>query len=163
MCRRHHEVGDDDDEGMETERQNPSVGQKLVGGLEKKYTVKRASRTEGGESEPFPDYGLPQVSTSSMISLPLTGQDDTPPVPVQPRQTYTRQNTDPSQQFSVPRKPLRPRSESMQESKALLPGQNDMMTSEPVDEHRDSTELQDLGPSNMSKVGSTDYSRLPSR
>ena len=161
MCRRHREVGDDD--VLEKERQNSSVGQKLVGGLEKKYTVKRASRTVGEESEPFPDYGLPRVTTSSMISLPLTGQDDTPPIPVLPRQTYVRQNTDPSRQFSVPRKPLRPRSESMQESEVSLLGQNDMMTSEPVDEHHDSTELQDLGPSNMSKAGSTGYGRLPSR
>jgi hypothetical protein len=171
LCRRHREDGYDDNEPLEKRRQNSSVGERLVGGLEKKYTIKRASRMDGEEMEPIPDYGLPLVTTTSTISLPLAGQDSSPSSQSQPRQTYVRQDSDASQRFYVPRKPLQPRPEFAQESGEPLLGNdgskpiliNESWTSEPVDEHRDPMELQDLMASAMAKTGNSSYGRLPSR
>jgi hypothetical protein len=170
MCRRRREEGDDDDEALQKQRMSSSVGERLVGGLERMYTTKRASRMKDEEMEPMPDYGLPLVTTTSAISLPLPGEDSSPTSPAQPRQTYVRQNSESSTQFSVPRKPLRPRSESAQENDALLLGHNtsepvlgsESLTLEPVDERNDLAELQNLTAS-MPTSGSTGYGRLPSR
>ena len=171
MCQRHRQAGDVDDEALEKQRKSSSVGERLIGGLEKRYTVKRALRTENEEMEPIPDYGLPLVAATSTISLPLIGQDrDWAPL-AQPRQTYVRQNSDASRQFSVPRKPLRPRSESAHESETLLLSHNssepvlgnESLTSEAVDEQYDPTGLQDLTDSAIPKAGSSGYGRLPSR
>jgi hypothetical protein len=104
-------------------------------------------------------------------SLPLAGQDSSPSSQSQPRQTYVRQDSDASQRFYVPRKPLQPRPEFAQESGEPLLGNdgskpiliNESWTSEPVDEHRDPMELQDLMASAMAKTGNSSYGRLPSR
>jgi hypothetical protein len=170
MCRKLREEGADDDEALEKQKQKSSVGEKLVGGLERLYTVKRVSRMEGEEMESMPDYGLPLVTTTSAISLPVPGEGSDETSLAQPRQTYVRQNSESSTQFSIPRKPLRPRSESAQESDAPLLGHNDSepvlgsesFTSEPVDGHQSLTELQDRTASEMPKVGNTGYGRLPS-
>jgi hypothetical protein len=171
MCRRHREEGDDGSDALEKQRENSSVGEKLVGGLEKMYTVKRASRMRGEEMQPIPDYGLPLVKTTSAISIPLPGQEDSENSPAQIRHTYLRQNSETSTHFSIPRKPLRPRSESAQESDVLLLSQNssepvlgsESLTSEPFDENQDLMQLQEQTASSMPNVGNTGYGRLPSR
>jgi hypothetical protein len=171
MCRRLREEGADDDEASEKQRQNSSVGEKLVGGLERLYTVKRVSRLEDEEMKSIPDYGLPLVTTTSAISLPMPEEDGSPTSLAQPRQTYVRQNSDSSTQFSISRKPVRLRSESAHESDAPLLSHNsselalgsDRFTSEPVDKHRSLTEFPDLTASEMPKGGNSGYGRLPSR
>lgn len=172
MCRRHRQAGHDGDNGaMEKERQKSSVGEKLVGGLEKMYTVKRASRREGDGVDRVPDYGLPQLTTTSTISLPFVGQVSGPSSPRRPRQTYVRQNSDASRHSSIPRKPVPLRSESMLDSEAPLLGSSssepfqshETLASEPADDHQDMTELQELTAPARLRAGNTGYERLPSR
>jgi hypothetical protein len=180
MCRRHRESGDAEDEALEKHRQNSSIGERLVGGIQKMYTVKRASRTKGEDTEgegtdceemkPIPDYGLPQVKATSTISLPLVKEENSPTSPVQSHQSYARQNSDTSHTFTVPRKPLRSRSESTHSHEGLLSGNEssepilstETLTSEQADEPQSATELQGLTASVISQAGTTGYGRLPS-
>jgi hypothetical protein len=181
MCRRHRESGDVEDEGLEKRRQNSSIGEKLVGGIHKLYTVKRASRNKGEdteademenrEMEPMEDYSLPQVTAASTVSLPLIVEESRSTSAVQSRQSYARQNSDTSYTFTVPHKPLRSRSESTHSYEGLLSGNGssdpilgtETLTSEPVDEPQNATELQGLRGSVISQAGTTGYGRLPSR
>lgn len=176
MCRRHRESGDEEEEALGKYRQNSSVGERLVGGIQKMYTVKRASKmkdeeTESEEMEPMPDYGLPQVTATSTISLPLIEEESSPTSPAQSRQSYVRQNSDTSHTFTVHRKPRRPRSESTHSHEGLLSGNEssepilstETLTLEPADEVQDATELQGLTAPVISQAGTTGYGRLPSR
>jgi hypothetical protein len=181
MCRRHRESGDVEDEGLEKRRQNSSIGERLVGGIHKLYTVKKVSRmkgedTEGGETEskemePMADYDLPQVTATSTFSLPLIVEEGRSTSAVQSRQSYARQNSDTSHTFTVLHKSLRSRSESTHSSEGLLSGNEssepilgtETLTSEPVDESQDATELQGLRASMISQASTSGYGRLPSR
>ena len=180
MCRRHRESGDVEDEELEKRRQNSSIGEKLVGGIHKLYTVKRASRNKGEdteademenrEMEPMEDYSLPQVTAASTVSLPLIVEESRSTSAVQSRQSYARQNSDTSYTFTVPHKPLRSRSESTHSYEGLLSGNEssdpilgtETLTSEPVDEPQNATELQGLRGSVIPQAGTTCYGRLPS-
>jgi hypothetical protein len=181
MCRRHRESGDVEDEALEKRRHNSSIGERLVGGIQKMYTVKRASRTKGQdaegdeteseEMEPMADYGPPQVTATSNISLPSIEEERNPTSTVQSPQSYVRQDTDTSHTFTVPHKPLRSRSESRHSYEGLLSGNessepilnNETLTSEPaVDESQDATELQGVRASVIPQAGTTDYTQLPS-
>jgi hypothetical protein len=176
MCRRSRESGDEEEEALEKHRQNSSIGERLVGGIQKKYTVKKASKmkdeeTESEEMEPLPDYGLPQVTAASTISLPLIEEESSPTSPAQSRQSYVRQNSDTSHIFTVHRKPHRPRSESAHSHEGLLLGNessepilsDETLTSEPANELQGATELQGLTASAIPQAGATGYGRLPSR
>jgi hypothetical protein len=180
MCRRHRESGDVEDEGLEKRRQNSSIGERLVGGIHKLYTVKKVSRmkgedtegdeTESKEMEPMADYDLPQVTATSTFSLPLIVEEGRSTSAVQSRQSYARQNSDTSHTFTVLHKSLRSRSESTHSSEGLLSGNEssepilgtETLTSEPVDESQDATELQGLRASMISQAGTSGYGRLPS-
>lgn len=172
MCRRHRQAGHDSDNGaIEKKRQKSSVGEKLVGGLEKMYTVKRASRREGNGVDRVPDYGLPQLTTTSTISLPFVGQVSGPSSPTNPRQTYVRQNSDASRHSSIPHESVPLRSESILDSEAPLLGSSssepfqshETLASEPADDHQDMTELQELTAPARLRASSTGYEPLPSR
>jgi hypothetical protein len=176
MCRRSRESGDEEEEALEKHRQNSSIGERLVGGIQKKYTVKKASKmkdeeTESEEMEPMPNYGLPQVSATSTISLSLIEEGSCPTSPAQSRQSYVRQNSDTSHTFTVHRKPHRPRSESAHSHEGLLLGNessepilsDETLTSEPANELQGATELQGLTASAIPQAGATGYGRLPSR
>jgi hypothetical protein len=181
MCRRHRESGDVEDEGLEKRRQNSSIGERLVGGIHKLYTVKKVSRmkgedtegdeTESKEMEPMADYDLPQVTATSTFSLPLIVEEGRSTSAVQSRQSYARQNSDTSHTFTVLHKSLRSRSESTHSSEGLLSGNEssepilgtETLTSEPVDESQDATELQGLRASMISQASTSGYGRLPSR
>jgi len=117
MCHRNK----DEDEALDRKRKESSFGERQIGKLEKGYTIKRTNRGEGQETEPIPDYGLPLVSTSPSLSIPLIGKDDSL-APARPRQTYTRQNTDPSRPSTIHRKPVPSGPDSSQEDETLLPG-----------------------------------------
>jgi hypothetical protein len=176
MCRRHREAGDEEEEALDKYRQNSSIGERLVGGVQKMYTVKRAFKmkdeeTESEEMDPLPDYGLPQVTAASTISLPLIEEESSPTSPAQSRQSYVRQNSDTSHIFTVHRKPHRPRSESSHSHEGLLLGNEsaeailgtETLTSEPADELQNATGLQGLTAPVISQAGTTGYGRLPSR
>ena len=140
------------------------------------YTVKRAFKMkdeerESKEMEPLPDYGLPQVTATSTISLPLVDEESSPTSSAQSRQSYVRQNSDTSHIFTVHRKPHRPRSESSHSHEGLLLGNEsaepilgtETLTSEPADELQNATGLQGLTAPVISQAGTAGYGRLPSR
>ncbi len=117
MCGRHK----DEDEALEQKRKDSSFGERQLGKIEKGYTAKRLNRGEDQELEPISDYGLPRVTTSPSISMPLIGEDDSV-APARPRQTYARKNTDTSRPSTIHRKPVPSRPDSSQEDEILLPG-----------------------------------------
>jgi hypothetical protein len=123
MCCRLRTQGAGDDEKFEKPKQGSSVGEKLVGGIERLYTVKRASRMEDGEMESGPEHGLSLVTT---ISRPIPGGGRDPTSLAQPRR-----NPEPSARVSISRRPLPPGSEPTEEgeSEALLLGHD---SSEPA-------------------------------
>jgi hypothetical protein len=160
MCCRLRKQGAGDDEAFEKPKHGSSVGEKLVGGLERLYTVKRASRMEDGEMESGPEHGFSLVPTTSTISPPIPGGGRDPTSLAQPRQ-----NPEPSTRVSISRRPLQPGSEPTEEgeSEALLLGHDssepvsrgESSASEPVEEHRSQTELQALVGPEMPNAGYT--------